>query len=339
MARKMTMLFVLTVFSLGILILGPAPNEASAAEITLRMAGQSPVEHQSTLGMKKVAKWVSEASEGRIEIKVYPASQLGDYTLVYEELIRGTIDMALISIPSQFDSRLELIYVPYLMGSYEEAKEVFKAGGWLFNKMGELHDNLGVHFMGFNVEGFGGLGLTKEPNEVLNPKVSKNLLLRVPPMDAFKVGAEDMGYTTISIPYAELYTALQTGVAEGWTGGSPVHSYQGFRDVLKYYYQINNFVETESYLMSKKVYEKLSPEDRRIIDEACARAAQESLEISEREDREFFDKLKEYGIECYWYSAEELEPLAQNAREVTWPKLEKRLTKELIDELIQVYTK
>ncbi len=312
------------------------PSEAKA-EITLRMAGQSPADHQSTLGMQKVSKWVDEATNGRIEIRTYPASQLGDYTLVYEELIRGTIDMALISIPSQFDSRLELIYVPYLMGSYEEAAEVFKEGGWLFNKMGELHDNLGVKFMGFNVEGFGGLGLTKEPKEILNPAVKKDLLLRVPPMDTFKIGAEDMGYTTVSIPYAELSTALQTGIAEGWTGGSPVHSYQGFRDVLKFYYQINNFVETESYLMSKAVWQKLSPEDRKIIEEACARAARESLDISEQEDREFFEKLQEYGVKSYWYTAEDLKDLAANARKVTWPKLEKRLTKELIDELMKAY--
>ncbi|NMD17808.1 MAG: TRAP transporter substrate-binding protein DctP, partial [Synergistaceae bacterium] len=139
-----------------------SPSEAKA-EITLRMAGQSPADHQSTLGMQKVSKWVAEATNGRIDIKTYPSSQLGDYTLVYEELIRGTIDMALISIPSQFDSRLELIYVPYLMRDYGEAAEVFKQGGWLFNKMAELHGELGVLFLGFNVEGFGGLGLTKEP--------------------------------------------------------------------------------------------------------------------------------------------------------------------------------
>jgi TRAP-type C4-dicarboxylate transport system substrate-binding protein len=169
-----------------------SPSEAKA-EITLRMAGQSPADHQSTLGMQKVSKWVAEATNGRIDIKTYPSSQLGDYTLVYEELIRGTIDMALISIPSQFDSRLELIYVPYLMRDYGEAAEVFKQGGWLFNKMAELHGELGVLFLGFNVEGFGGLGLTKEPKEVLNPLVKKDLLLRVPPMDTFKIGAEDMG--------------------------------------------------------------------------------------------------------------------------------------------------
>ena len=48
--------------------------------------------------MKEVAKEVSAKSNGRIDIKIFPANQLGDYTLVYEELIRGTIDMALISV-------------------------------------------------------------------------------------------------------------------------------------------------------------------------------------------------------------------------------------------------
>ena len=215
--------------------------------------------------------------------QTYPRASSATNLLVYEELIR-TITWPFISIPA-VRLRLELIYVPYLMRDYGEAAEVFKQGGWLFNKMAELHGELGVKFLGFNVEGFGGLGLTKEPKEVLNPLVKKDLLLRVPPMDTFKIGADDMGYTTVSVPYAELYTALQTGIAEGWTGGAPPHSYQGFRDVLKYYYQINNFVETESYLMSKVTWNKLSEADRKIIADACARAARESIEISEREDR------------------------------------------------------
>ena len=127
--RTRLIVSVLAVICMSMFVVGAwsVPSEAKA-EITLRMAGQSPADHQSTLGMKKVAKWVSEATKGRIEIKTYPASQLGDYTLVYEELMRGTIDMALISVPSQFDSKLELIYVPYLMGKLPGSEERLQAG-------------------------------------------------------------------------------------------------------------------------------------------------------------------------------------------------------------------
>ncbi|MBN1333349.1 MAG: TRAP transporter substrate-binding protein DctP, partial [Synergistales bacterium] len=294
------MLVLLTVSCLFIVALA-APCFA-AKKIKLKMAGQSPVEHQSTLAMEKIAEEVKEASDGRIEIKVFPANQLGDYTLMYEELKKGTMDMALISVPSQFDQRLELTYVPWLAKDYNDARKIYAKGSWLFDKMEELHEGQGVKFLGFNLEGFGGLGLTKEAVEVLNPEVDKGVLLRVPPMDVFKFAVEDMGYSTVTVPYAELYTALQTGVAEGWTGGSPVHSYQGFRDVIKYYYQINEYIETESYLVSSKVWEQLSPEDQKIIADACERAAAHSIEISEKEDREYFEKLKEAGIEGYWFT-------------------------------------
>ena len=85
----------------AMMILASIASAASAAQTTLRFAGQFPPDHTATGFMKDVAKEVSVKSNGHIDIKIFPANQLGDYTLVYEELIRGTIDMALISVPSQ----------------------------------------------------------------------------------------------------------------------------------------------------------------------------------------------------------------------------------------------
>ena len=99
-----------------------APGLSSAApEMTLRFAGQVPVEHTATTLMNDIAKEVKEKTNGRIEIIVYPANQLGDYTLVFEELIRGTIDMAAISVPSQFDPRLEATYINGIAKNFDDA--------------------------------------------------------------------------------------------------------------------------------------------------------------------------------------------------------------------------
>ena len=83
----------------------------AAPEMVLKFAGQNNADHPATLLMRDIAKEIGEKTSGRIEVKVYPASQLGDYSLVYEEQIRGTIDMSCISVPSQFDPRMELIYI------------------------------------------------------------------------------------------------------------------------------------------------------------------------------------------------------------------------------------
>ena len=42
-------------------------------------------------------------------------------------------------------------------------------------------------------------------------------------------------------------------------------------------------------------------------------------------------------MKSFWYTAEDVKDLAAHARKVTWPKLEKRLTKELIDEMMEAY--
>ena len=168
---------------------------SAEAAIKLRFAGQNPIEHQNTKAMNQVKEMIEKATNGEIVIEVYPASQLGDYTLIYEELMRGSIDFALISIPNQFDPATQISTTPFMAKDYAEAKKVYAKGGWLFNKVAEIQAKQGIRFLAFNADGFGGLGLTKEPVDVLNPAVKKGVLVRVPPIPVFKAVVEDIWAT------------------------------------------------------------------------------------------------------------------------------------------------
>ena len=245
--------------------------------------------------------------------------------------------MALISVPSQFDQRLELTYFPYLLENYEQVKTEYAPGGFLFDILDGLHDNLGVKLLGFNIEGFGGFGTTKPAEAPADPDTKKTVLIRVPPMDVFKLSTEAMGYPTVSIPYAETYTALQTGVCEGWTGGPPVLTWLNYRDVIKYFYQYNCYLETESWLINKDLWNKLSPEDQKLFMETAQMLQLKSVAVSEREDTEYLQKLKDFGMEVTTFSDEELAVVAAKVREVAWPKLEKRVSPEIMAKLKAQY--
>ncbi len=67
--------------------------------ITLRLASDAPKEHIATGLNKDACAMVEERTEGRVKVQYFPASQLGDYLTVYEEIVRGTIDLAQITIP------------------------------------------------------------------------------------------------------------------------------------------------------------------------------------------------------------------------------------------------
>ena len=140
---------ILAVMFLFVAAVGPA----TAAPIVFRFAGQSPPDHMATKTMNDMAKEIAQKTNGRVEIKVYPANQLGNYSLVMEEMIRGTIDMSLMSIASEFDPRLELVYVNGFISGYEDAKKVFVPGAWLPNKLNELSSALGVKLIGSYIEG------------------------------------------------------------------------------------------------------------------------------------------------------------------------------------------
>lgn len=234
----------------------------------------------------KFAKEIEEATNGRIQIKVYPANQLGDNTQVYEEIVKGSIEMALISPVSQFDQRLEITYFPYMVENYGQVKKIYASGGFLFNILSGIHDKIGVKLLGFSIEGF---GTTKPVESPADPIVRKKVLIRVPSMDAFRLPTEAMGFPTVSIPYAETYTALQTGVAEGWTGGPPVLTWFNYRDVIKYFYQYRCFVESESWMINKDLWNKLSPADQELFLNTVQKMQLSSISIAQKEDIEYLN--------------------------------------------------
>ncbi|MCH6266970.1 TRAP transporter substrate-binding protein DctP [Neobacillus citreus] len=327
------LVFMLIITGCGGTKSGSNGEGASGKKITLKVAGQYPLEHPNTKNLMKFKDEVEKASKGRIEVKVYPANQLGDYTLVYEEVMRGTIDMALISVPSEFEPKLEVNYVHYLAENYEKAKELFKPGSFIYNTNVKLHEKLGVKFLSFHVEGFGGIGTTKEIKNPTEPGADKGLLIRVPPIDVFRGNAQDLGFRTVAVPFAELYQALQTGVAEGWVGGPPSANYTEVRDVIKYYYQYNNFFENTSLVMNLDLWKKMSPDDQKIIQDAASALGQRSVDAAEKDDKEYMEKLKQAGVKVITFSDEDLKKFAEFTRKTTWPKLKDRLGEDIVNGL------
>jgi TRAP-type C4-dicarboxylate transport system substrate-binding protein len=336
LANKTGRIFSLVAVLL-VAVMGLSAPANAAGKHRIKVASQYAKDHPATKALDEFKDRVEKESNGRISIRLFPANQLGDYTQVYEELRRGTIDMGLISVPSQFDTRLEVTYLHYLAMNYNEARKIYARGSALFKAMDKLHNALDVKFLGFNVEGFGGLGLAKKPENMRDPAKDKGILLRVPPMAVFKDTAADQGFNTVSVPFAELYTALQTGVADGWSGGPAILNYLQFRDVIKYFLVNNNFFENTSYLMSSKVWKSLDAADQKLIADAVADLSLQSFQIAQEGDEEYQKKLSEAGIEVVKMSDAELQAWADHCRKVTWPKLEARLSKELIDELKAQY--
>ncbi len=322
------------------LLLGASTVQVSASEeVTLRFAGQHPADHQGTRAIEAIAERIEEETDGRITFRLHPAGQLGDYTLIYDEVMRGTVDMALISAPAEHDARIEAQWLPYIAQDHAEAAEVFGEGSFLYDRMREFHGEVGVRFLGFFGEGFIGLGSTEMPDNAFEPAADKGQLVRVAPFRPAELLAESLGFRPNTLPYADTYSAVQTGVVDGWIGGSANLNYSAFRDVIDHFIAYNMFYEATSFFINEDRWESLSEEDREIIGAAVREYSEGSFEASREEDAEYLERLSDAGVEVTTLSDEELQLLAEHVRGDVWPRLEERFGSDFITEISEEFAR
>ena len=315
--------FALTLAAVFIFVALAGP--ATAAPIVFRFAGQSPPEHMATKTMEAMAKEIKEGTDGRVEIKTYPAGQLGNYTLVMEEMMRGTVDMACMSLATDFDPRLEMTYANGFVTGYDSAKKALTPGAWFPTKLNEFLNSVGVHLIGSYVEGFIGIASTKPLIEPLNPKVDKGVLTRVPNMVSYMTGAKAMGFRPITIPYPDVYQSMQTGVCDAADGYPTAAAYTILGDVVKYWYATNYSMEYLGIMISDKSWQKLTPEDQQVFRDVAKKYTLLSIDNAQAEDEKYMKLMEERGVKVFRYTEEELRPI----KEAAWRPGKKWARREL----------
>jgi TRAP-type C4-dicarboxylate transport system substrate-binding protein len=311
---------------------GEAAEYSADNPIVLRLASDAPTEHIATGLNLEACEMVEERTEGRVKVQYFGAGALGDYNTVYEEVVRGTIDLAQITIPEAIDPRLGAPYLPYYATNYEEVKELYAPDSFMCQELGKYTAATNVRFLGIVLEGFIGMGFVKEPNDIFNPESNKEVKTRSPSMVTFYQPQEDLGFTPVSIAYGEVPTAIQTKVVDGWVGGTPNMNYAWVGEMINYMYVNYIHPEATSYVMSEKSLAKLTPEDQEIVIGVFQEQSMNSFDRSEENERLYMQKLEEdYGVEVIEFTREQIQVYADYVREVSWPAIEELLTKELMD--------
>lgn len=323
---------ILIMFTMSIIIMGCSSKEPTEStseskseeerSITeLKVSAMHPEDHPQTQAVIGFKEAVEKETEGSIEFDIFPANQLGDYKSVYEEVARGTIDAALLSLASDRDSRLEILGFPYLISTYEEAEKMYSKDSFAYQLVEDIVSEHGVKLLGLRALGFGGTSATKE---IKNPKTAgmdKDLVVRVPQINIHRIYAEELGFRTVSLPYEDIFSGLQTGTVEGVTTNPASSAYQNFKDVVKHYYRNNDTFEASVLIINQDLWNSLSDEEQEILARNGEVFTQEGIQEAEKIDNEYVDKLKEEGIEIHEYTEKEIQEMAEYIRENAWTQV------------------
>ena len=303
---------------------------ASAKKYKWRLTQVMPVDSDQHRRALAFAEEVKQKTDGRISIQVHSGGVLCDWVECHERVMRGDYELALQPLAPTYDPRLNIgYYMPYLFTNTTEAKEAYKRGGWVFNMVDELLVDQGIKGLALFPMGWAGMTTREEPEGWREMKPNK-MKIRVMPLKACELTYERLGFIPSTIPYNEAFSAIQTGVADGEMGGPPFQGYQ-FRDIQGVWIQYNDYLEPWWFFINLKLFNELSEADQKVLIEAAERQVQSRWDYFLKEDEEYRQKLKDFGLKVLVPTDPELKAFAKAIREDVWPKMEPLMGKTLVD--------
>lgn len=299
----------------------------------LKFAGSMPTDSPSSQGMERIKQYCEEKSGGRLKITTYPANQLGDSTLVIEDIMAGNVDMGCFFNGTSYDPRIAINSLPYLATSVEEAKKIYSPGSHFFEAYSGILSELGVKLLGVHGDGFVGLLYTKYPTNYNDPNAHKDLMMRMAANDAYRIALSTMNYNSTTIAFSDLYTSLQTGVCDGAIGLTPVSAQSSFGDLVKYWVPQKIFIDPLDYTISQKTWDKLPADLQQIIQDAVTEETNRQFENMEALDQEYLDKMCAQGCEVLPLTDEEFNAYVDKVRTEGWAQMADLVGQDLIDEI------
>lgn len=279
-------------------------------------------------------KMVSEATNGKITVAVYAADQLtaGSQTEGIQAVIDGTTELSAHSnlIYSAFDQRLNVVSLPFLFSSFEDVDA--KLDGEAGAAVGKVVESMGLHLLGIAENGFRHPTNSQRPIASLNDM--KGLKIRVAGSALLNAEYGKWGANWSNANWSEVYTALQTGTYDGQENPLPTADGASIADVQKYVTYWTGVYDCIFFTINAELYNSLSPELQKIVDECGKKACQNQRRIEREEDQKILKAWADKGI-----VVTELTPEAAAEFKAAAAPCYEEFADRLTPELIAAFTK
>ena len=248
---------------------------------------------------RKFGELMDQATGGKVKVEVYAADQLtgGNQSEGIQALMNGDpvqISMHSNLIYSAFDPRFNVVSLPYLFDSVEDADA--KLDGEAGQKMDEILSSYGLHCMGMAENGF--RQLTNSVRPVHSVEDMKNLKLRVAGSNLLMKCYELWGADATNMNWSETYTALQQGTVDGQENPLPAIDAASVQEVQKYVSLWNANYDCLFFCINQDIYDSLTPEQQAVVDECGKLAVQYEREINRAGDDEILSRWQsKNGVE------------------------------------------
>jgi len=292
-----------------------AAGVSMAQDKTIKFATQNPKGHPIVLGMERFKEIVESKSGGKIKVNLFPGGTLGSDQANVSAMQGGTLEMVSMNsgiLASQV-KEFAIFDFPFMFPNEAIADAV--VDGPFGQKMHARLQEKGLVGLGFYELGFRQITNSKRP--VNKVEDLEGLKLRVIPNPINVDWVRALGANPTPLPFPEVYSALEQKAIDGQENPLTVINANKFFEVQKHVVISNHQYNPQSVLISKKFWDGLSADQKKIISDAVAASSKHQREQARGLVASALDNMKKNGMQVTQFSDAELGKLRDKLRPVT----------------------
>jgi tripartite ATP-independent transporter DctP family solute receptor len=279
-----------------------------------KLGTQNPKGHPIVTGAEKFAELVAAKSGGKLKVNVFAGGQLGGDAPTISAVQGGTVDFSLQNsgiLASQVKD-FEIYDFPFLFANPKEVDAIVDGA---FGK--KLHAKLqdkGIVGLGYFELGF--RNITNSKRAITKVEDLEGLKLRVIPNAINVDWVKAVGANPTPMAFPEVYAGLESKAIDGQENPLTVINSNKLYEVQKHLALTGHQYNPQSLIISKKTWDSLSTEDKKVIQDAVNEAAAFQRKLNRDLMASNLDALKKAGMQVTEFSPAELKKMQDKMKPV-----------------------
>ena len=308
-----------------------ASNAQQVSDRTFKVAFVQDKDHPHGVGAQRFADILDQKSGGKIKVRLFGSGQLGGDAQVISSLQGGTVEMTMVSPGSLAGMAKEyaMLDLPFLFNSYKEVDAVLD--GPIGRKLLDTLPNRGLIGLGWWDHGFRILTNSRRP--VAKMEDIQGLKVRVQQIPASIDMFNGLGANAVPMSYTELYTALETKTVDGQENPFAAIEISKLYEVQKYASTTQHVYNPLAVVFSKRVWDRLSPDERKMVQDAANEAGAYERQVSREMNEKSKENLQAKGMIITEITPEERDRMRAKLKPVN-DKYVKEVGEDLVKEMM-----
>ena len=292
-----------------------AETEAAASGdvVTLQLGFENSLSEPVGQAAQKWSELVAEASNGTMELVLYPDSQLGDKSELIDSMLLGENVATLADGAFYADYGVPdfgIVFGPFLFDNWDQCWTLIESD-WYKDQCAQLEAK-GLKLLASNWAYGARHTLTVDPVNTVDDLAG--MKIRVPSNKIQSLGFDVLGATSAGMALADVYQALQSKTIDG--AENPLSTLYGrkLHEVAKYLILDGHVLNFTTWVCSNDWFNSLTEEQQNILLETGKEAGVFNNEVQSASEQDYLQKMIDEGVTVVDPSEEVLDGFREKAK-------------------------